>query len=349
MRKIALTPEIEDLARAGAWFVYSVSGGKDSGASLHAADTWLDSIGHPRERRLALHADLGRAEWPDTLDTVRAVAARVGVPLEIVSQKNDLVWRFEDRWRRSLIRYERLETINMVPPWSSSSLLYCRSEQKLVPLSKRKAALPGGMPVVGIVGLRRQESSKRAKTPICAPDGEMKRRNGRDGVLWHPIADWTADDVFDYHHKHSIPLHRAYGLGSTRLSCALCTIASRHDLTTSIVKGENHAVLRDYVSLELRSAFSFQPSTWLADLAPPEFVDSALLREAKMMAAERTAAQALIPRHVLRAKSIANIDAHDAAALAGVRKRITDLYGIAPYGTSASEIMRLSGGELTDA
>lgn len=346
---IALTPEIENLARRGAWFAYSVSGGKDSGASMHVADRWLDSVGHPRDRRIALHADLGRAEWPDTLDTVRAVAAHVGTPLEIVSQTNDLIWRFEDRWRRCLVRYGLLETINVVPPWSSSSSLFCRSEQKLVPLSKRKSKLSGDLPVVGIVGIRREESTKRSKTPIAVPDGEMIRRNGRAGVLWHPIVEWRTQDVFDYHHEHGVPLHRAYGLGSSRLSCALCVIASRHDLTTSIHKGGNLDVLRDYVALELRSAFSFQSSNWISDMAPEGLVDRRTLEDAKRIARERNEAQALIPRYILQEKSIANIQHGDAVILASVRRRISDLYGLAHYGTSADEIMRLAKGETSNA
>lgn len=347
--RIALTHEIEELARMGAWFAYSVSGGKDSGASMHSVNTWLDSIGHPAERRIALHADLGRAEWSDTLDTVRAVAAHVGTPLEVVSQKNDLVWRLEDRWRRSLLRYAALETINLVPPWPSSSLLFCRSEQKLVPLSRRKASLPGGLPVVGVVGIRREESPRRAKAEVVSPDLEMKRRNGREGLLWNPIIDWTAQEVMNYHERHGIPLHRAYRLGSTRLSCALCAIASRHDLLTSIHKGGNLKILQAYSSLELKSAFSFQPATWISDLAPDGMVSVRQLAEAKRIATERQEAQALIPRHVLRAKSIRNIVEEDAVTLATVRKRISNLYGIVHHGTSAEEILQLSKGLMVHA
>lgn len=349
MPSIAITPEVEDLARKGAWFVYSVSGGKDSGASMHAVDAWLDVMGHPRGRRLALHADLGRAEWTDTLDTVRRICARIGVDLEVVSQKNDLAWRFEDRWRRSLLRYQAMETINVVPPWSSSSLLYCRSEQKLVPLSSRKAKIRTDLPVVGIVGIRREESSRRAHAPISQVDGEMRRRNGRDGILWHPIADWKMQDVFDYHQKNEIPLHRAYALGSSRLSCALCVLASKNDLMVSITKGKNHDILREYTSLEIRSGFSFQSNAWLCDLAPEGMIDHKRLSEAKSIAEERNAAQALIPRDILRTKSIGNIEEDDAELLAGVRRRILDLYGLKPYGVTADEIMRLSRGELIDA
>ncbi len=49
--------------RESAWLVFNLSGGKDSTASAHAAIGLLDALGHPRERRIAIHADLGRAEW----------------------------------------------------------------------------------------------------------------------------------------------------------------------------------------------------------------------------------------------------------------------------------------------
>lgn len=341
-REIALTPEIIRLARLGAWFVFSVSGGKDSGAAMHGANAWLDSVGHPHDRRLALHADLGRAEWPETMDMVRSVAHHANVPLEIVSQTKDLVWRFEDRWRRSLVRYKALETINMVPPWSSSTLLFCRSEQKGVTLSRHKAKLPGGLPVVGIIGIRREESTKRSKTPISCEDGEMLRRNGRQGVMWHPIAEWTTEEVFAYHERHQIPLHRAYSLGSTRLSCAYCTLASRNDLSVSLDLGGNTETFASYVSLELQSAFSFQTNHWLSDMGTANQVDANRLKEAKAIALERTRHQARVPKELLKAKTIRHIDMETATTLASVRSAIGDLYGIVVEGRTAISIMEVA-------
>lgn len=340
--EIAITPEIEAAARDGAWFVWSVSGGKDSGAALHAANAWLDGVGHRRDRRLALHADLGRAEWPDTLDVVRRTAAHAGVPVEVVASRNDLVWRFEDRWRRSLLRYKALETINLVPPWSSSSLLFCRSESKTAPLSRRKAALEGDMPVVGILGLRRDESIRRSTAAIVGPDGEMLRRNGRAGLLWNPIADWTAEQVFAYHALHGIPLHRAYGIGSTRLSCAYCTIASTNDLAVSYGRGGNVETFRNYVSLEIRSAFSFRQRGWLADVCDDGMTDSAALGEAKRIALERNTLQARIPKALLKAKTIRNIGKEDAATLAAVRRGVAALYGVAVNGINADEVSAMA-------
>lgn len=342
--QIATTPELEKLAKEGAWFVFSVSGGKDSGAALHAGNAWLDKMGHPRTRRLALHADLQRAEWPETLDTVRRVADHVGIRCDTTVQNKDLVWRFEDRWRRCLLRYTELETIALPTPWSSSSSLFCRSEQKEVSLSRYKAKLAGTMPVVGVTGLRRQESARRAGIEICSNDGAMQRRNNRYGLLWNPIAEWSAQEVFDYHAAHGIPLHRAYSLGATRLSCAYCVLASRNDLTVAYTSGENLPTYRAYVSLEIRSAFSFQPSSWLSDLAADDQTDRQALALAKEIASERRALQAELPTTLLKAKSIHNIERRDAETLARVRNRIGELYGIRPKGTDAEEIMLLSQG-----
>lgn len=339
--RIALDPQIEELARKNAWFVASVSGGKDSGAALHTVNCWLDSIGHDPARRLALHADLGRAEWPETLDTVREVANFCNTPLEILSATKDLVWRFEDRWRRSLERYRLLETVSVVPPWSSSSLLFCRAEQKQQVLSRRKAKLDGNLPVVGIIGIRRAESRGRSTAPVLGLDGDMIKRHGRQGFLWNPIVDWETDEVFDYHSQYGIPLHRAYGLGSTRLSCAYCTLASKGDQRVSYGAG-NHETYRAYVSLEIRSAFPFQKAAWLADLIEDHQTDKAALDDAKRIAAERVRLQSEIPATLLKSQSIRNITTADAATLASIRSNIAKLYGIDVLGTTGDEIMHMS-------
>lgn len=339
--RIALDPRIEDLARKNAWFAASVSGGKDSGAALHVVNRWLDSIGHDPAKRICFHADLGRAEWPETLDTVREVANFCRTPLEILSATNDLVWRFEDRWRRSLDRYRLLDTISIVPPWSSSSLLFCRAEQKQQVLSRRKAKLDGDLPVVGIIGIRRAESRGRSAAPIVGVDGDMVRRHGRQGYLWNPIVDWETEEVFDYHREYNIPLHRAYSLGSSRLSCAYCTLASKGDQRVSYGAG-NHETYRAYVSLEIRSAFPFQKAAWLADLVDDHQTNSGALDEAKRIAAERVRLQSEIPATLLKSQSIRNITSADAISLANVRKNIAKLYGIDVLGTTGEEIMNIS-------
>ena len=75
----AIDPTIMAAIRSGAWFVFNLSGGKDSTASAHTAIALLNALGHPADRRLAIHADLGRAEWRSTPDIVAAIAARAAI------------------------------------------------------------------------------------------------------------------------------------------------------------------------------------------------------------------------------------------------------------------------------
>ena len=92
---LALPPAILDAVERGAWIVFNLSGGKDSSAAMFAVNLILDALGHPRERRIAIHADLGRAEWDETPATVEDLAAHAGVPLTIVRRNaGDLF----DRW-----------------------------------------------------------------------------------------------------------------------------------------------------------------------------------------------------------------------------------------------------------
>src|SRR5436309_518309 len=92
---LALTPEIIRAIRDGAWIVFNLSGGKDSSAAMAAVNLFLDLLGHPRTRRMAIHADLGRAEWASTPETVERIAAEAGIHLTVVRRAaGDLV----DRW-----------------------------------------------------------------------------------------------------------------------------------------------------------------------------------------------------------------------------------------------------------
>lgn len=128
---LALPPAILDAVERGAWIVFNLSGGKDSSAAMFAVNLILDALGHPRERRIAIHADLGRAEWDETPATVEDLAAHAGVPLTIVRRNaGDLFDRWATRFANGKARYEALETYNLIGPWSSSALRFCTSEMK---------------------------------------------------------------------------------------------------------------------------------------------------------------------------------------------------------------------------
>jgi 3'-phosphoadenosine 5'-phosphosulfate sulfotransferase (PAPS reductase)/FAD synthetase len=270
---IALTPEIIGAIRAGAWIVFNLSGGKDSSAAMAAVNLFLDFFGHPRARRMAIHADLGRAEWATTPETVQRIAAEAGMPLTVVRRAaGDLVDRWIQRFESGKRRYAALETYNLIGPWSSASLRFCQSEMKAAVIGPAVARMHQGEQIISVLGLRRDESHNRASIPIAKTDERYAKAGNRHGttmMVWHPIADWTSDAVFCAHRVLGILLHEAYSMwGSSRLSCRYCIFASQRDLEASASAPSNAEVYRELVGIEARSTFPFQPTRWLADVAP---------------------------------------------------------------------------------
>ncbi len=259
---------------AGADLAVSVSGGKDSHAMLsalirlHGEREWTGTI-------FAIHADLGRMEWTETSDFVAELAARYDVPLTIVRRtKGDLVDRMEDR-------LQQLQGTEK-PFWPSSSTRYCTSDLKRDPIDKHLRTLTH---VVVAIGIRREESTARAKKPDCAPRSRITT-NSRSAFDWHPLIDWTEEDVWneigytlaDVNERRQQYLqaetwrafdgwtaHPAYVIGNERLSCALCILASRNDLENGAHR--HPELLETLVDMEERSGFSFKKGFSLTELA----------------------------------------------------------------------------------
>lgn len=338
---LAVDPTILSAAAQGAWFAFSLSGGKDSTLAAWAATAWLDRLGHPRERRIAIHADLGRAEWRSTPAMVETVAARLGVPLVVVRRTaGDMVARWEQRFENGKRRYEALETYNLIGPWSSSALRFCTSELKVQVIGPELARRWRGDTIVSVVGLRREESVARRTTPISRPDHRFAKAGNKAGtrmITWHPLVDWTSREVFDAHAHRGLPLHEAYcRYGSSRLSCAFCVLASAHDLSAATLAAGNHDLYRLLVGLEVESTFSFQPARWLGDAAPHLLRPGirARVARAKQEAIERRHIEAAMPPGLRFVKGwpphMPTLDEATAIAAARTpilrRHRLEDLY-----------------------
>jgi 3'-phosphoadenosine 5'-phosphosulfate sulfotransferase (PAPS reductase)/FAD synthetase len=299
---IAYDQAILEAIEQGAWFVFNLSGGKDSTCAAHSACAFLDSQGHPRSRRLAIHADLGRAEWRSTPETVGKIADRLQLPLLVVRRSaGDMVARWEQRFASGRQRYEALSTYNLIGPWSSASLRFCTSELKVQVIGPELARRFKGQPIISVVGLRREESPARRFTPISRLDVRFAKPSNTAGTrmtTWHPIVDWTERHVFAHHKRFALPLHEAYvRYGSTRLSCAFCVLASRRDLAAAAGADSNCYLYTELVALEARSSFSFQPTKWLADVAP-HLLQPSLLRDvegAKIQSFERRRLEKMMP------------------------------------------------------
>lgn len=289
-------------AKAGAVFVFSLSGGKDSAATSRAAMAWLDELGHPRDRRIAIHADLGRAEWKSTPAMVEATAEALGLELIIVRRgAGDMVQRWEVRFSNALERYEALATYNLIGPWSQANKRFCTSELKAQVIGPELARRYRGCTIVQVIGIRRDESAGRKSTPVSDADNRFAKPGNRHGTVmlkWHPGVEWSTEEVFACHERHGLPLHEAYTVyGSSRLSCAFCVLASIRDLQAASRAAGNLDLYLHLVEMEARSTFSFQPERWLADVAPALLTEGlrADIVKAKADAAERRAIEAAMP------------------------------------------------------
>lgn len=302
---VQVSPPLLDLLLKQAPVAMGVSGGKDSSAMALATSTYLDGIGHTGPR-LLIHSDLGRVEWRESLPWCQKLADVLGRELVVVRrQAGDLLDRWQVRWRNNVARYANLETVRLILPWSTPSMLFCRSELKAAIICRELVQRFPGKVILSLTGIRREESTTRANAPISAPQPRLynvtHRTSGHD---WHPIADWTLSDVLTYHQVRQFPLHPAYGRGMTRVSCAYCVMGSLADLTTSASCPENQELYRKQVDIEIISSFSFQSGHWLGDIAPQLLSETQQrgLAEAKRRAAIREQAEARIPRHLLYTK-----------------------------------------------
>ncbi len=149
MRRVNVPPVLDEvLGRDDAAIVVSISGGKDSQAMLaavaqaHHERGWKAAI-------FAIHADLGRAEWPQSLAHCQKQCDELGIFLKVVRRpQGDLVQEIQDRqakltgtgrsaWPTATQRYctsdqkrGQIETAKRQPFWPDAKNRYCTSDQK---------------------------------------------------------------------------------------------------------------------------------------------------------------------------------------------------------------------------
>lgn len=343
--------EIIEAARNGAVFVFNTSSGKDSLCAMDAGMRFLDSIGHPRELRHAMHSDLGRTEWRETPETVERQAAFFELPLILVRrEKGDLVSMWEQRYADGLPLYDDLRKIRLRGPWSGPGAKFCQSGQKRDTFVKNLRHLFPNSTVVNVVGVRRDESRDRAKAKTMAYEERLSTPGRTRGIVWNAIAHWTTPEVFAYAKARSLPMHEAYERwGSSRLSCALCVFSSKSDIQATLSHHLNHPLLHTLVGIENRTGFAFQQNAWLSD-ARPDLMDDDEIQAAKLAkaySAERKAIEAEIPDDFL-ARTSADPwprrapDHSEAVAIAEARRLVSAWRSVdLPYLTTGSVIDRV--------
>jgi len=268
---------------------------------LRAAPTHPDRP-HWTGDRFAIHADLGRAEWPQTPGHVEAICKKEGIELVVVRrEKGDLVQRIE----------ERLNTVSTIdstrpakPFWPSAQQRYCTSDLKRGPIHKAlRRRLPADALIISALGMRADESHARAKRPALTLDRKLTGQALRDlppdealahypdagcrlVLNWLPLHGLDEAQVWQalgssidelarrrrlyaagQHDEalHAWPAHVAYVFGNTRLSCALCILGSRGDL----VNGARHNpdLLQRYIEWEKQTGYTFRQDISLQKIA----------------------------------------------------------------------------------
>lgn len=91
--------------------------------------------------------------------------------------------------------------------------LECCHIRKVAPLERALRGVDCWMS-----GLRRDQSSTRAHTPVIERD-----QRHRDIVKLNPLAAWSEDEVRSYTRGHGVPEHPLYAAGYRSIGCAPCT------------------------------------------------------------------------------------------------------------------------------
>ena len=307
-----------------------------------ASNRYLNDIGFTGTR-LAVHADLGRAEWKQSKSKCQELADSLGWELMVVKRAaGDLVDRWLTRWQNNVARYNNLECVQLILPWSTASWRFCTSELKAAVIrSNLKKRFPG-QDIINAVGIRAQESTSRAKMPVFKGDKLLSTRRSA-GYTWNAIIDWPIEDVFKIIDDHSVALHPAYTeYRMSRVSCAFCVLSSGSDLQAATTCPDNLALYHELVDLEISSAFSFQSNRWLGDVNPSLLSEQQIsgLIMAKSIAKERKALEARIPKGLMYEKGWPHRVPTQAEAeiLADVRTQVSQLQGLASNYLDASSI-----------
>lgn len=331
--QVATTPTVDTLLRTNAPVALGVSGGKDSSAMSLIVNSYLNEIGHAGPRIL-IHSDLGRVEWRESLPWCQKLADHLGLELVVVRRAaGDLLDRWKVRWANNVARYANLETVCLVLPWSTPGMLFCRSELKAAIICRELIQRYPGQEILSPTGIRREESTTRARAPISAPQPRLfNKTHNTSGQDWHPIADWTLSEVLSYHLLRAFPLHPGYARGMTRISCAFCVMGSAGDLAVSADCPDNQEVYREQVDLEILSSFAFQSGKWLGDVAPHLLSEQQQrgLAEAKQHASLREAVEARVPKHLKYTKGWPTImpTVAEARLLAEIRCTVADILNL---------------------
>ena len=233
----------------------NTSAGKDSQAMLDLVVATADEQGVPRERIVCFHADLGRVEWPGTVDLAREHAEHYGLRIVVIARpQGDLLDHIEER--------------GMFP---SSTTRYCTSDhkrgqgRKAMTMLVRELELARPATILNCMGFRRQESPARRKKEALRYDAPASGKGTvRQVTEWLPILEWELHQVWARIEEAGTRHHEAYDAGMPRLSCCFCVLASKPALV--LAAQLQPALAAEYAAVEVRIGHRFTMAHSMAEI-----------------------------------------------------------------------------------
>jgi DNA sulfur modification protein DndC len=247
IKKLNNTKAIKALVKRGALFAVNHSGGKDSQAMMALVKTVV-----PVKQILVVHAHLPEVEWTEVISHIKATTGRAPF-LEARSVKTFFDMALNPKPQHGYPR----------GMWPSPSYRQCTSDLKRGPIERElrrylKANPRFGGLIVNCMGLRAQESPKRAKATVFKFNPSNSKA-GREWYDWLPIHSLSTKQVFQTIKLSGQKPHWAYGAGMSRLSCVLCIMSNKADLITAAQ--QNPTVYAKYVAVEKFMGHTFQMPT----------------------------------------------------------------------------------------
>lgn len=148
--------------------------------------------------------------FPETYRFIDELAERLDLNLKVYRARTSPAWqeaRYGRRWEQGV---EGLQAYHR--------------ENKLEPMERALDELSVG---TWFAGLRRTQSTGRAKTPIIDASGERWKV--------HPIADWSDRQVYHYLRRHDLPYHPLWqkgyvSIGDVHTTRSLADVDSREEI-----------------------------------------------------------------------------------------------------------------------
>lgn len=237
--------------------VVGFSGGADSQATAALArQQHGDDV-------ILLNADPGGNEHPITTDfidhysrtvypvvVVHPIIADLGGLGTMPGATRDRRREYDDS---EMMTFADLAYIKGRWPWRKAQ--FCTEHLKLAPSRRwcRENLVAGDFE--RWAGVRRDESQRRANTPIFDWDDYF------DCIIRYPVHDWSKDEVFDLLRAIGEPINPLYTMGFSRVGCAPCINSGKEDI-------RNWAVRAPEMIDKVREWESFTQRTFFAPCVP---------------------------------------------------------------------------------